>query len=758
MNLGDLAVHAAAAFAVLSFVAAIAWARGSAPAERLFRWSYLGLAATLALASALLLQAIFTHDFRFSYVYGYSSRDLPFLYLLSAFWAGQQGSFLLWALIAAVLGFPLSRRGAYEPAKVMACYVPTVGAVTLLMLDPAANPFTLAPQVMPDGRGLNPLLQDPWMASHPPMVFFGYAAAAIPFALALVVAFGKRDPKKDEASWLAPALHWTLVSFVLLGVGIVLGGFWAYKVLGWGGYWGWDPVENASLVPWIVTAALLHGLVVQRRTGALRTTNLALALAGYVLVFYSTFLTRSGVLADFSVHSFPAGTLYRKLAVTMVLLVAVAVVALAVSRRGSRAGTKPIAAALAWPALIAGAVLLFAVSAAFVGVGTSWPLLASLVGKPSVPGASFYNFVNLPVMVALLALLGLVPALGWHPMPASHWRKPVVTAFGLAAGGTLIAWFLGGRGASALVLFFVGLAALAANALKLARTARHMPWAAGAPLAHIGFACMFLGIVGSSAWGTGREVRLPLGQKVEAFGATYVFRGHVDGSQPKDSWRVEVNGEERTFLMYPQTDGDGHKSLFRRTLIERQLARDLYLVPHGIDTPAGDGVFELPKQRAATLGDASLTFLDFDTGSGDHGMTVNARVELRRGEAAETLVLPMQVTESGLQATAVPSSVLSGASFTLQRMSVEQGIVYVAVTGVGGSAAPVLVTEISTKPLIGVLWLGTILLTLGCAVAAVRGFRGAAQVRAHGAQVQKTLRAEPVSAAAPPAAAAHSGG
>jgi hypothetical protein len=221
---------------------------------------------------------------------------------------------------------------------------------------------------------------------------------------------------------------------------------------------------------------------------------------------------------------------------------------------------------------------------------------------------------------------------------------------------------------------------------------------------------------------------------------------------------VEVNGEERTFLMYPQTDGDGHKSLFRRTLIERQLARDLYLVPHGIDTPAGDGVFELPKQRAATLGDASLTFLDFDTGSGDHGMTVNARVELRRGEAAETLVLPMQVTESGLQATAVPSSVLSGASFTLQRMSVEQGIVYVAVTGVGGSAAPVLVTEISTKPLIGVLWLGTILLTLGCAVAAVRGFRGAAQVRAHGAQVQKTLRAEPVSAAAPPAAAAHSGG
>jgi cytochrome c biogenesis factor len=148
-------------------------------------------------------------------------------------------------------------------------------------------------------------------------------------------------------------------------------------------------------------------------------------------------------------------------------------------------------------------VLLFAVCAVFVGVGTSWPLLSSLAGKPSVPGPSFYNFVNLPVVVALLVLLGLVPALGWQAMPASLWRKPVLTAFGFAAGGTLVAWFLGGRGAAALVLFFAGLAALAANLIKLSRTARRMPWAVGAPLAHVGFACMFLGIVGSSAWGPG---------------------------------------------------------------------------------------------------------------------------------------------------------------------------------------------------------------------------------------------------------------
>jgi len=741
MNLGDLAVHAAAAFAAAAFVGALAWARGSAPAERLFRWAYFGLTASLAAASALLLIAIFTHDFRFSYVYGYSSRDLPFLYLLSAFWAGQQGSFLLWALIGVLLGLPLFRKDAFEPAKVMACYVPTVGALTFLMLDPAANPFTLASRVAPDGRGLNPLLQDPWMASHPPMVFFGYAAAAIPFAFALVSAFGK----KDDARWLAPALRWALVSFVLLGIGIVLGGFWAYKVLGWGGYWGWDPVENASLVPWLVTTALLHGLVIQRRIGALRLANLFLALGGYVLVLYSTFLTRSGVLANFSVHSFPAGTLYTKLMIVQLAAVGVAIFAL---WRARGRAAKPLTAALSWPALIAAAVLLFAVCAVFVGVGTSWPLLSSLAGKPSVPGPSFYNFVNLPVVAALLLLLGLVPALGWQTMPASLWRKPVLTAFGFAAGGALVAWFLGGRGAAALVLFFAGLAALAANLIKLSRTARRMPWAVGAPIAHVGFACMFLGIVGSSAWGTGREVRLPLGQKVEAFGATYVFGGHVDGTQPKDAWRVEVNGTPRTFLMYPQDDGEGHQSLFRRTVIDRQWTRDLYLVPQGMDTPAGDGVLELEKQRTGTLGDTALTFLGFETGTGAHGMTVQAKVALKRGDAEETLDLPMEVTESGLQAAPVPSSVLPGATLTLQRMSVEQGTVYVAVAGVGGSAAPVLVTEISTKPLIGVLWLGTLLLTLGCAVAAGRGFREAAQGRGHRAEVPSTSRPQPVAPAA----------
>ena len=299
MTPGNLTLKLATVLFVVAFVAALRWARGHEASERVFRWSYQAMTVCLAFASAILMMAILFHDFRFDYVIGYSSRDLPVLYLISSFWAGQQGTFLLWALLAALVGYPLFRKGGWEPAAVATAYLPTVGFLLILMLDPGGNPFRLAQNVPPDGRGLNLLLQDPWMASHPPLVFLGYAAMAVPAALAMVSLVKGRDD-----GWLVPALRWSLLAYLGLGAGIVLGGFWAYKVLGWGGYWGWDPVENASLVPWLAVTALIHGLVVQKGSGALRRSNWILALAGYVLVLYATFLTRSGVLADFSVHSF----------------------------------------------------------------------------------------------------------------------------------------------------------------------------------------------------------------------------------------------------------------------------------------------------------------------------------------------------------------------------------------------------------------------------------------------------------------------
>jgi len=745
MNFGDVLIKAAAALAVAAFVAAWRWARGHAGSERTFRWAYHGMTACLAAASVMLMAAILLHDFRFEYVIGYSSRDLPAIYLVSAFWAGQAGTYLLWALLGAVIGLPLMRRGAWEPAAVMTAYVPTVGFLVSLMLNPEGNPFRMAAHAPPDGRGLNLLLQDPWMASHPPLVFLGYAAMTVPAVLALVALW-----KRTGDAWLAPALRWTLAAFLLLGAGIVLGGFWAYKVLGWGGYWGWDPVENASLVPWLVAAALLHGILVQNATGALRRTNWALALLGYVLVLYATFLTRSGVLADFSVHSFPAGSIYFML--VAILLGSLGVSAFAWVRRLRARGTA-IETTASWPLVLAAVIVLLAISATFVLVGTSWPIVSSLIGEPAALAAPFYNRVSLPLYVALLALLAIAPFLGWGAAPAKTWIGRAAPSVLVAGAGTAAAFAWGARGAGTLGLFFAALAALTSNLVRFARVTRVRPLHTGAALSHIGFALMLLGIVSSSSWGVNDKVRLPLGHPVDAVGRIFTFRGHVDGSEPQDLWRIAVMrpGEAETtahVAMFQVDESAKEPSVFRRPAILRGWGGDLYVAPLGVEgTARDDGPLQLVRDRPAPCGEAILTFLGFEVErlAEGHGMNVVARVRVERGEREEMVELPFGSIEGELRGTPVSSELLGGGTIAVQRLSVEGGFILVYGDAFRGVPSQVLVAEISTKPLIGLLWTGTLVLGLGCLVAVARRYVERTRVPA--------AEAEPVRARTPHPAA-----
>ena len=718
MILGSVLIQISAASAGVAFIAALRWARGNDRSERTFRWAYHAMTATLVGASALLMAAILRHDFRLDYVVGYTSRDLPLLYLVSAFWAGQQGTYLLWALLAALLGYALFRRGAWEPAAVMTFWVPTIGFMHALMLDPNGDPFRAAASVPPDGRGLNPLLQDPWMASHPPAVFLGYVAMTVPAVLALVALVKRREDR-----WVGPSLRWSLLAFVVLGAGIVLGGFWAYKVLGWGGYWGWDPVENASLVPWILVTALLHGLLVQKATGALPRTNLTLALAGYASVFYATFLTRSGVLADFSVHSFPAGSIYRILLVIQVLVVAVPA-ALLLRRWSLRA--REIGFGLGWPLVLTAAIVMLAIAAAMVLLGTSWPLVSSAFGEPSSFGPSWYNRVSQPIFVVVLALLALAPCLGWGARPWRAVSTRLVVALGLASLGTLAAVASGARGFVACALFYVALAALAANVLRLVQTARVRLLGTGAALAHAGFALMLLGIVGSSFWGVSQEARLPLGRTVEVLGRSYTFLGHVAGSEPKDRWalRIEEPGEPvrgAEVVMY-RTGSARESQVLHEPAILRGLSGDLYIAPGGIETPAAEQELALVKGARTPVGRAALTFLRFETHAmDDGGMTVWAQVELESDGARETLRLPLTLAGGKLESAPVrPTLAGEFASLTLERMSVEQQQIFVRASASDPEAVQVLSVDVSTKPLIGLLWIGTLLLGAGCSVAWVR--------------------------------------
>lgn len=256
---------------------------------------------TVLVSSLILLILIVKHQFQFHYIWAYSSRELPLGLLMSTFYAGQEGSFLLWTLMVSIIGIVLLiyTQKRDNEREVMGVYSSILAFLMMLLI--VKNPFApIEGNMIPaDGRGLNPLLQNFWMQIHPPILFLGFAAMAPPFALAIAALMRRR-----YQDWVVSSLPWVLGGSMLLGLGISLGGFWAYETLGWGGWWGWDPVENASLIPWLISVALIHTMLTQKRTKGLVLTNFILAILAFVLVLYSTFLTRSGVLGEASVHSF----------------------------------------------------------------------------------------------------------------------------------------------------------------------------------------------------------------------------------------------------------------------------------------------------------------------------------------------------------------------------------------------------------------------------------------------------------------------
>lgn len=293
-------------------------------AERWGRVSLFGSCLAAVIASIYLWVMILGDHFEIAYVASYSSKELPLMYKISAFWAGQQGSLLLWLLIHALVSLYLCCRQHMKAAGLLV-YALIESLLVILVL--AKSPFVASVTAVQDGVGLNPLLQDPWMAVHPPVIFIGYALLAVPFAYAM----GALLKDEDQKSWLEPARRWALFAWGFLGAGVFIGGYWAYKVLGWGGYWGWDPVENSSLVPWLLAGAFVHILhVAKRRPAALSVLHLSVIFT-FALVIYGTFLTRSGILGDFSVHSF-SGT---SIGMTLAVVNAIVLIGGRASRRGS---------------------------------------------------------------------------------------------------------------------------------------------------------------------------------------------------------------------------------------------------------------------------------------------------------------------------------------------------------------------------------------------------------------------------------------
>src|SRR5437660_1304712 len=439
--LGGSALWIAFLLGVWGAIAGFAGGRTGRPdLQRSARHAVFAMCAALLTAVFSLEWALFHHDFNIEYVAAYTSRNLPTFYTWSALYAGQKGSLLFWATVLTLFG----SLAHWLTGRRHRMYLPYVAAVTcvvatffLCVLLFAANPFERLPYTPVDGRGLNPQLQNPGMVFHPPMLYLGYISITIPFAFAIAALL----LKKLDADWLVAIRKWTLLSWLFLSIGICLGMWWAYVELGWGGFWAWDPVENASLLPWLTMTAFLHSVMVQEKRGMLKKWNLGLIIGSWLLSIFGTFITRSGVIS--SVHSFTQSSVgYFFLA--FLIVAGVASFALYATRLPLLTAETQLESMVSREASFLFNNLLLIGIAFSVLWGTLFPFLSELVqGTKVTVGPPFFNQVNIPLGLALLALTGIGPLIAWRRASLPNLQRQFAVPH-TAGGFTLLVLLVGG--------------------------------------------------------------------------------------------------------------------------------------------------------------------------------------------------------------------------------------------------------------------------------------------------------------------------
>src|SRR5438067_126575 len=453
--LGNLALWLALLVGVWGALAGFVGGRQARPdLAHSARRAVFAMCGALLVAVFALEWALFQHDFNVEYVAAYTSRNLPIFYTWSALYAGQKGSLLFWATVLSVFGslaLVLTPRRHAELLPTVAGVVALVASFFIsVMLFGHANPFQRLPYTPLDGSGLNPQLQNPGMVFHPPMLYLGYISITIPFAFAIAALLAKRL----DADWLVAIRKWTLLSWLFLSIGICLGMWWAYVELGWGGYWAWDPVENASLLPWLTMTAFLHSVMVQEKRGMLRKWNLALIIGSWLLSIFGTFITRSGVIS--SVHSFTQSSVgYFFLA--FLLVAAAASFTLYATRLPLLTAETRLESMVSREASFLFNNLLFIGIAFSVLWGTLFPILSELVqGTKVTVGPPFFDQVNVPPGLALLALTGIGPLIAWRRASIPNLQRQFAVP-GTVGGFTFLVLLVGGmRDLDALLAIALG--------------------------------------------------------------------------------------------------------------------------------------------------------------------------------------------------------------------------------------------------------------------------------------------------------------
>jgi cytochrome c-type biogenesis protein CcmF len=576
--------------AVLGSVPMVGAARGRADWMALARPLSFVLFLLVATAFGCLMASFINNDFSVLYVASNSNSALPLQYRIAGVWGGHEGSLLLWVLMLSVWLIAVARFSGYLPLPVISRILSVMGLVSLgflLFMLLTSNPFDRLFPAAPDGRDLNPLLQDPGMVIHPPMLYMGYVGFSVAFSFAVAALIGGNL----DATWARWTRPWTTAAWIFLTIGIMLGSGWAYYELGWGGWWFWDPVENASFMPWLVGTALIHSLAVTEKRGSFKNWTVLLAIAAFSLSLLGTFLVRSGVLS--SVHAFATDP-RRGLFILAFLVIVIGASLTLFAWRAPKVGIGARFELLSRETLLLvnNVLLLAAMGAVFLG--TLYPLALDALGMGKISvGPPYFDTVFVPLMTPLVFLMGVGPLTRWKKAELPDLVTRLRWALCVAVVAALLAGWIAGRitamSTLGLAMAFWIVASVATDLIERLRgghpleRAKLLPRAMfGMMVAHLGIAAFIIGVTMVRNHEVERDVKMDVGDTTEVRGYTFTFRGLREYNGPNyvaAQALIEVSRDGRKVV-----DLKPEKRMYRvqqnpmtEAAIDPGLTRDLYV-------------------------------------------------------------------------------------------------------------------------------------------------------------------------------------
>ena len=783
--------------------------KGNTNALLIARRGFYLMSGFIIAAGAFLLYLIISHQYQYNYIFEYSSSDLSLGLLLSTFYAGQEGSFLLWLFFTVIIGLILIKNlsdDTRQESSFMMIYTLVAVFLAILISPFLKNPFSylganteyiqlkyfnasylglpdiqrfivsnnngvnflqFGPQLKAllgglniplndfiiAGKGLNPLLQNFWMQIHPPLLFVGFAMAAIPYSFAMSAII-----RKDYRSWVDKSLPWLYVSMSVLGLAIMIGGYWAYGVLGWGGFWGWDPVENSSLVPWIIGVALIHTLIVQKITqsreehGKYIRTNLVLSILTFVFVIYSTFLTRSGILSNASVHSFVApGMVTYLFLLGFILTFSIIGIGGVVLRWKDLKNISPSGETFfsRENGLLWGSALLLG-SALIIIAGTSSPIFGSSVE------ISFYNKMNFPLAILIMFMIAFSLILRWRSTFIKDIIKGVSIHLLISAVMTAGIAFTSGMSSIFFILYtLMASFTIVTNISRIIKNLKINLLLTGGQIAHIGVAVFLLGVLLSGNFSKSEQLMLPKGKVIQALNRSFTFTGYSRiGNSEKYHFNVEIKDGNKTIKASPvMFISDFNNDLMREPDILPGFGKDIYISPieysenssgsssgsnaslsdEGSEKPDSNSMrhknIVLKKGESFEFNNAKITFTKFympgnsmENMKGGKGFEMGAELNVNydgKNYSVQPAIMYSNSQQNTIAKTLKPAN-LKFELIHLDASAINLNVSRLDKSDENKDSQQVLTIEASVKQNIDLVWFGVVLITAGLLLAAFR--------------------------------------